>query len=213
MNTKKSSARILSVKIAVTPDTDPDTSFLGRYTDVLADRGAIVRATGEFYADVRRRENIIELCALKESSAETPERAAYWRAKGERLAAKWADVNRVPKRSREYRFFVPYAGGEKPFTPGFRKCAKQNFERMESLCRGDWCFLCVRAEAEVVFKGSKAVQSLSSGCLCGVKSDAGDCFEEVTKERKAELSRILEAAGFSGEDVNSAFDNVETVYK
>jgi hypothetical protein len=67
-------------------------------------------------------------------------------------------------------------------------------DRREAFRRGDFSFVGVRAEAEVDIGG--IVQTLTSGGLWGVESDAGDSYvEEVAGEEWAELRRVLTDVG------------------
>lgn len=60
--------------------------------------------------------------------------------------------------------------------------------------RGDFFFVGVRAEAEVVIEGT--IQTLTSGGLWGTESDSGDEYiEEIANEEYAELRKILTSVG------------------
>lgn len=215
-NTDHTKPRILGVRIVREVDTDPDTSYLGKYTDT-AEENAIVRATGEFVRDIRRREAIIDKARFLADQADwndDTKRRNYFEDKAGRLENKWTDVNEIPDRGREYRFFVPYGAGEEPGTKAWRTCAKQDFDRMERLCTGEWCYLYIRAEADVCFAGSDVVQTMTSGGLGGVESDSDDLYlAGVESEEKDALRDILASAGFPQEDFAEAFENVEAVNK
>ena len=90
-----------------------------------------------------------------------------------------------------------------------RKYARQDYDRMESLNRGDWCFMGMRAEAEVQ-TGSDVVQRITSGGLWGIESDSGkDHFESIAREELAQLKDELVGLVFSRRAIATAFKNVQ----
>lgn len=213
MRTKQTTrkGRVLSVELVTRYDESPDTSYLGEYTDT-ADIDCIVCATGEFWADVKRRERIIDRCEELADDADG-ERAEYWRAKGERLSRRWEDVNEVPAHNREYRFFRPYAGGEEVGSKDWRVYAQQDYRRMQGLSNGQWSYIGVIAEAEVTLSGSDVVQRITSGGLWGVESDCGDDIADVEREELQALRGELEAIGFGKRAIAAALAKVERVNK
>jgi len=67
-------------------------------------------------------------------------------------------------------------------------------DRREAYQRGDFNFVGVRAEAEIVVDG--IVQIITSGGLWGIESDSGDAYiAEVAGEEYADLRRILKTLG------------------
>jgi hypothetical protein len=72
-------------------------------------------------------------------------------------------------------------------------------ERREALERGDFSFVGVRAEAEVVVEG--VIQTITSGGLWGVESDSGDYIEDVALEEYDNLREILKVIGVSTSQV------------
>ena len=119
----------------------------------------------------------------------------------------------------EYRYFNPSfnyvdkSGRALPEnTPDeVRKYVRQDYERMESLNRGNWCFIGIRAEANVsIPSGSSSVESeVSSGGLWGIESDSDDSFlEETIQEELSNLKTELIALGFSKRAIASAFKNI-----
>ena len=80
---------------------------------------------------------------------------------------------------------------------------------MESLNRDDWCFVGLRAEAEVQ-TGSDVVQRITSGGLWGVESDSGkDYLDTVAREELSQLKDELVGLGFSRRAIATAFKNVQ----
>ncbi len=98
-----------------------------------------------------------------------------------------------------------------------RKYTRQDYERMERLNAGDWCYIGIRAEAEVISnvqgtddKWHGVVQRVSSGGLWGIESDSDrDYLESVEKDELANLRDELTALGFSKRAISTAFKNVE----
>jgi hypothetical protein len=129
----------------------------------------------------------------------------------------------------EYRYFNPsfnyvdedgHLGADYKDDPNgaaeVRKCVRQDYERMESLNRGHWCFIGIRAEAEVVNlvvpegpeKWHGTVQRISSGGLWSIESDSDDShFAEVAKDELSNLKDELLAVGFSKRAIATAFKN------
>jgi hypothetical protein len=109
----------------------------------------------------------------------------------------------IPERGRHYRFFKPYAGGEKPGSRLYRKYAKQDAERMRGLCNNLWAFVGVQATATVSYpigNGSARLETLRSGGLWGIESDAGSYLKEVAQEELADLRGHLEHFGIKARD-------------
>lgn len=117
----------------------------------------------------------------------------------------------MPERGREFRFFKPYAGGEKEGTKEYCKYGKQDFARMEGLNRGDWHFMGIIAKANVQLSKDSPIQQIRSGGLWGIESDSGEKYlKEIEQEQLAELKKELEACGFGERAIEYAFKNVKT---
>jgi hypothetical protein len=116
----------------------------------------------------------------------------------------------VQSQGREYRFFRPYAAGEKVGSKDYKKYGKRDYERMESLNNGDWCFMGVWAEAYIQTHKGGIIQTVRSCGLWGIESDGGDDYmrsimgEEVTSI-KDELLRL----GFSAEEIDKAIKEID----
>lgn len=119
----------------------------------------------------------------------------------------------------EYRYFngpVENYKGESP--EDIRKYILQDYKRMESLNRGDWCFIGIRADAEV-WLGSQSesasnyigpTQTITSGGLWGIESDSDDSYiADEEKDQLSELKDQLRALGFSTRAISEAFQNVQ----
>ena len=134
----------------------------------------------------------------------------------------------------EYRYFNPSfnyvdkSGRALPEnTPDeVRKYVKQDYERMESLNRGNWCLIGIRAEAEIGIPSTSRyivlpnidirtgkasprdylLQTITSGGLWGIESDSDKSYlESVEKEELADLRAQLKALGFSARAISTAF--------
>jgi hypothetical protein len=94
-----------------------------------------------------------------------------------------------------------------------RKNAEQDYARMESGARGEYCFIGIRAEAELNIPGGHLAfiaQEISSRGLWGVESDSDESYlREVEAEELAELRGQLHELGFSQRAISAAFKNVE----
>ncbi len=118
----------------------------------------------------------------------------------------------------EYRYFNPsfnYVDNNGQVLPEYtaeqvRKYVRQDYERMESLNRGDWCFIGVVAEAEVWNPKTQVVQKIHSGGLWGIESDSEEGYiKEEENNQLAELRTELLAYGFRSRAISKAFENVE----
>jgi len=183
---------IETIRIKHMIDPDPDLSFLGEYTDDLQP-GVIVRDLGEFYE---------KLPAVMERDTDG------------RFMGKGAPE--VPSKGREYRGFIPYAGGEKPGTRAFYRYGMKDFERIQQLEREYFSFIGIRAEAVVQYPiagnpGSFRLETLTSGGLWGIESDSGDYLKEVAKEQLEDLKQHLEQFGVDTSDFDEKAENAETV--
>lgn len=79
---------------------------------------------------------------------------------------------------------------------------------MESLHRGDWCYIGITAQAEVVVEG--VCQTIHSGGLWGTESDSDKAYlAEIETEQLGELRTQLHALGFSKRAIATACHNVE----
>lgn len=109
----------------------------------------------------------------------------------------------IPNKGREYRFFIPYAGGEEPGSPTYVKYGKQDLARMEGLNRGDWVYIGIVATARIQ-TGTDIVQKIHSGGLWGVESNAGDQYHtEIEEEELKALREELKALGFAEEYIDT----------
>jgi hypothetical protein len=209
--------KIISIVIEHAIDDSPDTSFLGEYTS-KRDEWNINRRTGTFVHVEMVRDRIIE--ALQERIDLIPDKdtdivmQAYLMRMEKRLEKiEGIVLHQEYIASREYPYFAPYACGEKPGSPEYKKYAMQAFERMERLSRGSWCFIGIIAKAQIGIpdgQGNYTLQTIVSGGLWGIESDSGkDFIEETEKEELSDLSENLTSLGFGKRAIAYAMKNVE----
>jgi hypothetical protein len=116
----------------------------------------------------------------------------------------------LPEPGRESRFFVPYAGGEPQGTEDYRTNGLQDWERMESYNNDQWSYHGVIAKASFISRNGLE-HTVSSGGVWGVGSDSGDdFFAELAQEEMAGLKDELLDLGFSEQEIDAAFANVES---
>jgi hypothetical protein len=241
MSTKAQNAsarkRILSVTILRILDTDADTSYLGKYGNRAESEYAIDRAHSEDCASVRPevqaakqtlehvQQTIGDLhnavlaqyngtLANEKLDAEKDALGEAYDTVGELIeSADECDCSFSGHwNNREYRYFNPNHENYKGLPEEeIRKYCRQDFDRMESLNSGNWCYIGIRAEARVQ-TGSDVVQKITSGGLYGIESDSGkEHIAETIREELASLKTELLQLGFSKRAVASAFkpENVQ----
>ena len=180
---KPVSKRIHKVVIKRMIDESPDTSWLGDYSNSPENEFSIDR-------------NHFDACPCRwawDSDEQDCEcNAGYWD-------------------NREYRYFNPGSVETKGDPIAMRLNARADYARMESLNRGDFCFIGIRAEASYSVGGSPAViQELSSGGLWGIESDSSPAdLKETEDEQLSELKEQLKAIGFSSRAISAAFKTIE----
>lgn len=234
MTITKESKRIQSVIVKRIVDSDGDTSWLGEYGRLRASVFSIDRAHSEdcqslsesASAGIETLERVIEYLVHQSQYASKDgnhdlysvydESADLLIKKQDELAecdcGESGDMNRG-----EYQFFNPssnYVDANDNLVDGntaeeVRKYVRQDYERMEDLNRGGWCFVGVVAEAKIQLERHGVIQTITSGGLWGIESDSGDYFKEVEAEQLSELRGQLHAIGFSKRAISAAFRNVE----
>jgi hypothetical protein len=206
-------------------DDSPDTSYLGEYSDREKTEYAIDRAHANdcpslehnHAVTVEALEHVLQyLDSQRQAEGDGPD-SIYWeplddaigqvadtQSEAQECTCSGGDMGRG-----EYRFFngcVENYKGESP--ADIRKYVRQDYERMESLHRGNWCHLGIRAEAQIVVDG--IVQEITSGGLWGVESDSDRAYlAEIDGDQLSELRQQLRALGFGTRAISAAFKNVE----
>lgn len=204
---------INQIKIITETDESPDTSCIGEYTD-SHDNWIINRATGEYCDTIYKRQRIID--ALKER-IDCPE--DFCPENADRKQWELNQVRRMhtieisgnvdfPNKGRTYRFFKPYAGGEKPGTKEYKKYGLQDFKRMEALIAGQWGFFGTHAEAEITMTKTGVSFTIQSSGLWGIESDSENRYIKIlAKEQLEELTELLTELGFSKTAIAKAMEN------
>jgi hypothetical protein len=232
---KQNGKRILSVKLVRDYDDSPDTSHLGEYSNRPETEYAIDRAHSEDCAsvreDVKQAKQTLEhvqqtIGDLQKNVPFSEEETSEYQA----LENAYTEVGelfdsidecdcgeRGDMERNQYRYFngpVENYEGESP--KDIRKYIRQDYDRMESLNRGDWGYICIQAKAEIITCTNKAglyhgpVQIISSGSLCGIESDSSKTyFEEIEEGQLAELKSQLRGLGFSTRAISKAFQSIE----
>jgi hypothetical protein len=226
----KNSKRIAKITIKQMMDSDPDTSYLGEYSD---------RAKSDYAID-RKHSLDCQTNNVPTEGLEILSRVMHY------LTAVtyepcpfsedgiWHDVSdaqdlliekqdelqecdcgeRGDAERGEYRYFNGVVENYKGETPEkIREYVLRDYERMERLQRGDWCYIGIRAEAEVLIpsssEGASIVQEITSGGLWGIESDSDASYlKEVEGEELSELRKQLYAVGFSKRAIATAVKNV-----
>ena len=183
---------IEKIRAKVMVDESPDTAWLGEYTDDLGP-GVIIREYDEFYEKIpTEMERDVDGRFLGKAEPE------------------------LPSKGRNFRGFIPYAGGEKPGTKEFYKYGMQDYKRMEGLNNGDWGFIGIQAEAKVSYAiggGSRRLEDLTSGGLWGIESDSGDYLAEVVKDELIDLKSHLEKFNVDLSNWDELVDGIELTYE
>ena len=197
------SKRILSITIKRMVDTDPDTSWMGEYSnkrtsEFSIDREHAVGCAFQTYADVGKNDDKME----------TADRLCDCGENGDKLRGEYQYFN--PSFNYVDKAGKPVSGN----TPEeVRKYTLQDYNRMESLNSQQWCFLGILAEAKVGTseqQGCVLCQTLTSGGLWGIESDSDKAYlQSVESEQLDELRDVLKSFGFSSRAISKAFQDVK----
>src|SRR6266404_4304635 len=224
--------RILSVTIRRMVDESPDTFWLGEYSNSCKSQFTIDRAHSEdcIENDTPQKEKLERIADAIENDwpvcndhtqqydcdcDDCQEEKAYTDAMDAVRELAECDCGEHGDMGRgEYRYFNPSFNyidtkTDRPSdgltSEDVRKYVRQDYERMESLNRGDWCFIGIRTEAQIQ-TGSDVVQDITSGGLWGIESDSGkEHIAETIREELANLKTELLALGFGKRAIASAF--------
>lgn len=108
----------------------------------------------------------------------------------------------------EFRYFNPSFNYKDETPENRRKYTLQDYERMESLNAGDWCFIGIIIKAQIVVNGIS--QTLRSGGLWGIESDSEkEYIASVVSDESADLRSVLSGVGFSARSINKAFKELQ----
>lgn len=214
------------------PDDDPNTSYLGGYSDKRTSEFSIDRAHSEDCASVnpvakQAKEKLESIQNQLQAQINSTEADFYGVGEEESLDCLGRLIEEVTECDcdgcgdmgrDDCQFFNPsfnYVDKQGRPTNGLtaeevRTYVRRDYDRMESLNNQQWCYLGIRADAEVCLADSGAVQRITSGGVWGYESDmAPTDFEEAESEQLAELKTQLLALGFSRRAIAAAFKSIE----
>lgn len=224
--------RILSITCKRLDDTAPDTSYLGEYSYSRTSEFSIDRrhtvdcASQEYNRDtVNSLERAIShLNSLRDSEGQpmisqhdcnlSDAIDLIVDAQDELMECDcdgWGDAGR-----RGYEYFNPssnYVDASGNPRDGLtadevKRYVLSDYQRMEGLRNGDWGYIGVRAEAEIVVDGIS--QTVTSGGLWGIESDSdAEHLASVDRDELADLRSILHSLGFSKRAIATAVKNAE----
>jgi len=218
----KNMKRIHKVTIKRMVDESPDTSWLGEYSNTADSEYSIDRAHAQDCASLEENhgaavdqlERILQYLNRIESNDDLADACDIIVELQD--DAQECDCGGHGDMGRhEYRYFNPSRNYDGDTPENIRKYTRQDYERMERLNAGDWCFIGIRAEAEYSVGesrgGGRLCQTLSSGGLWGIESDSEQSyFASVADEKLADLAAQLKGIGFSGRAIAAAFKTVTT---
>lgn len=226
----KQGKRILAVTIKRLFDESPDTSHLGKYSqkmesDFSIDRKHSLDCIENDSIQQQKLQRIATFMEEYQSEAEhlsspngcaegceaCEEESAYFEAAEIVRALAECDSDGCSCRydSREYRFFNPSDNYKGELPEDIQKYIRQDYARMESLARGDWQYIGIRAEA-IIETAANISQRITSGGLWGVESDSEASYlAEIQRDELAGLKTELIALGFSRRSISTAFKSVQ----
>lgn len=239
----KNTKRILSVKIKRMIDEDPDTSYFGEYSNHATSEFSIDRMHSEDCASVIpvNQTGVRKLRTARAYVIDLQNTIACDSQDWEDLEDAYSLLDSLVEdnpecdcgghnvSSREYRYFNPSFNyvdkSGKPVdgnTPkDIRKYVRQDYERMERLNAGDWCYIGIQSEAIIYIpymtegRGGRTYfksEPITSGGLWGIESDSEKSYiESVQQEELDNLKLELLALGLSRRAIATAFKNVEEV--
>jgi len=225
----KNMKRIAKVTLKRLTDESPDTSYLGEYSNRAESDYAIDRKHSldcqslehNHRTGLDQLERVIAYLEMVRNLGEPPENI-YWAAADEsqdvlmdlqRELEECDCGERGDMGRNEYRYFNGNVENYKDESPeDIRKYVRQDYERMEQLNRGDWAYVGIRIDAEILLPSGSAriVQEITSGGLWGIESDSDASYlKEIETEQLSELREQLRALGFGTRAISAAFKNVE----
>lgn len=179
--------RILKIWTDVELDDNPDTSWLGEYSSKPGENAIDREANGDMQRGELRYFNPAQHHDV--DGWDHVSDLAVLNAYAKQIQAGYQELSRnamIEALNASYR--------------------ESDYQRMESLQRGDWNFVGITARAQVILSGS-LIQNIRSGGLWGIESDSDEeHFEEVRQGQLAELGRELEAVGFDKSAIQKAMN-------
>lgn len=215
----KNGKRILSVTIKRMADNDPDTSYLGKYGRNSESKYAIDRKhTKECNLHTPAVESLSQLGRIYEYlSSQMGTELREWDDSLDLLNEKMDELNNCSCDELGYwsrgemQYFNPnWQNYEGCADAEIREYCWQDYERMESYNNGSWCYIGIRAEAEIFVDDLSRqclTQRIKSGGLWGIESESD--VTDIEKDELSELAQQLKALGFSQRAISKAFKNIE----
>ena len=199
--------KILNITVECRLDECPDTSYLGEYTD-RADEWNIDRETGRFVHAETLKQDLIDqleekISELEETVESTLENEAEINRLNKRIEKIECSLDKSPIGRNQFRYFTPYAAGEKPGTPEYKKYATRDYRLMESYNNGDWWYVGIIAKASIKTE-TGTIQHITSGGLWGIESTDHEYMKEVAEEEIESLKNELSALGYSDRAITYA---------
>ena len=177
-------------------ENDTDTSWLGEYVN-SPDYGVIDCSTGEYCDKVFQRQRIIETLEYWIDNINNPDRISLLKKRIQKIKDSGDTDFHYHFRSKG-RYFKPSPGCE-PLKRGDKEAYKdgmRDYQRMEGLSNGDWCFIGIMAVAVIWNKETCLTQRITSGGLWGIASDwDADYLASVARDQIAELKAELLSLG------------------
>lgn len=173
--------RILKIEVKRMDDESPDTSYLGTYSNHADNEYAIDRAhTLDCPVNNEPLDNVEDHCQC--------------------------ETHNLGRN--EYRYFNPATTDPHETPEQNRKDARFSYERMESLNDGNWSYIGIRAQAEILI--DSVTQRITSGGLWGIESDSEPAYlKEIEDEELSSLRDILHNLGFSKRAIATAVKDIQ----
>lgn len=236
----ENSKRILEVRILHLVDEDPDTSYYGEYSQKRTSEFSIDRAHSlECNVNLPiSNSTICEYCSKPRSEHEIvwfstlPEYRCHKDTEEDQPDDIFSPVEcdcdeRGDMQRNEYRYFNPsfnYVDKNGNLLPDntpeeVRKYVREDYHRMESLHRGRWYYIGIRAEADIEYPAYGGVppaeptivqtkDTLSSMGLWGIESNSGEYLQDIEKDQLSQLKTELTKLGFSQRAISTAFKEI-----
>jgi hypothetical protein len=225
--------RILSIKTIQSYDSDPDTSYMGEYSETRTSEFSIDRRHSQDCpinshsndAAIEQLERAIAYLNIERAEAGNDPNNIYWQDIDEAQDAliglqdelRGCDCGGNHLSSGEYRYFNPsfnYVDSQGELIEGntpeeVRAYVAQDYARMQALNNGEWSYIGISVEATVQLTASGPIQKISSGGLWGIESDSDrEYLASIRKEESAQLREQLHEMGFSKRAISAAFRNM-----
>ena len=124
----------------------------------------------------------------------------------------WPENLEFPTRRHEYIFFIPPDSGNEIGTEDYRKCALQDYQRMEAYQRGEWGYIGISVASWVGIETNN-ITVLADNIVSSLFQIESDCqqmdLDEVVDELKEEQRKRLQMADFTDEEIDVSFSTCD----